>query len=115
MSCTDDAKPPELTGARSAEVTEYSGTTDAKPGPHAKETKRYASGQVLVKFKDSTQKETIEAIQRQLHLETIRIISRPNLYLMKIQSGSSVEDVIKHLQEFKAVEYSEPNYLRRIQ
>jgi hypothetical protein len=115
MSCTGDAKPPELTGARSAEVTEYSGTRDAEPRLHAKETKRYAPGQVLVKFKDSTQQQTIEAIQTELRLETIRIISRPNLYLMKIQGGSSVEDIVKRLQEFRAVEYSEPNYVRTIQ
>jgi len=38
---------------------------------------------IRVKFKDGTTDQAIAAIQRELHLETISIVSKANLYLMK--------------------------------
>jgi hypothetical protein len=45
---------------------------------------------------------------------TIRIISKPNLYLMKIRDDSSVESVMECLRKFKEVKHAEPNYIRTI-
>jgi hypothetical protein len=56
-----------------------------------------------------------EAIQKEVHLETIRLVSKPNLYLMKILDGSSVESVMERLRNYEDVQYSEPNYIRTIQ
>lgn len=115
MSCTGSATPPEqhLTGAVQAGGVQ--GQEPLKSTPSERKTEDHVSGQVLVKFKEGTEGQIIEAIQRQLHLQTIRIISRPNLYLMKIQNGLSVQETIKRLQESKAVEYAEPNLIRTIQ
>ena len=83
--------------------------------PVDKKSKAYVSGEILVKFKDGTDDHVIKAIQAKLHLKTIRLVYKPNLYLMKIIDGTSVESVILSLQQYKEVKYSEPNYKRIIQ
>lgn len=74
--------------------------------------KEHAPGEIIVKFKDGTDYQVIKNIQGELHLETIRLVYKPSLYLMKILDGSSVESVIESLQHYKEVKYSEPNYIR---
>ena len=71
----------------------------------------YVSDEVLVKFKTDADPDTIERIQAALNLETIRKFSSPNLFLMKITDGSSVEAVIERLKSYEAVKYAEPNYV----
>lgn len=88
---------------------------DQQPVPSTGKTENYAPGELLVKFVDGTDEGTIQAIQDQLQLQTIRIVSKSNLYLMKIMSDTSVEQMINLLQDFQAVAYAEPNYIRRIQ
>lgn len=78
-----------------------------------KEEKNYMPGQILVKFKAGTEKITIQLIQKKLHLVTIRIIPKSNVYLMKILNGSSVKEIRRHLMDFSEVEYAEPNYMRK--
>jgi hypothetical protein len=67
--------------------------------------------QVLVKFESGTDAGTIERIRTALNLETIRKFSSPNLFLLKITDGSSVEAVIVQLKTYEAVKYAEPNYV----
>lgn len=76
--------------------------------------REYASGEILVGFKKGTGENAIEAIQKKLSLETIRIISKPFLYLMKITDGSSVKKTMERLKKFEEVRYSEPNYVMRV-
>jgi hypothetical protein len=54
---------------------------------------------------------SIDSIQEEMKLETIKIISKPNLYLMKILDRSSIEQVIDNLNKYSEVEYSEPNFI----
>jgi hypothetical protein len=70
----------------------------------------YAKSDVLVKFSSETEAQVIAQIQKELHLETIRKFSSPNLYLMRITDGSSVEKMIERLNGYESVEYAEPNY-----
>ena len=70
----------------------------------------YVPDEVLVKFEPGTDAETIERIRTALNLETIRKFSSPNLFLMKITDGASVEAVIVELETYEAVKYAEPNY-----
>ena len=79
--------------------------------PLQKQKGKYVPGEILIKFKEGTDKQTIKAIQRELHLKTIKIVSRPNLYLMKILDGSPVETIMERLKDFQEVAYSEPNYI----
>jgi hypothetical protein len=114
ISCTGYATQPEPKAARPAGSTEGECGKDPT-GPSKGERNGYAPAQVLVKFKEGTQPQEIEAIQRELHLQTLRIVSKPNLYLMKIQDGFSVQEIVSRLKGFKAVEYAEPNYMRTTQ
>ena len=71
----------------------------------------YVPDQVLVKFKSGTDAETIERVRTALKLETLRKFSSPNLFLMKITDGSSVEAIIERLTTYEAVKYAEPNHV----
>ena len=82
--------------------------------PNQQESGNYAPDEVFVKFKKGTDKHSIEVIQRELNLETIRVFSTPDLYLMRIQDGRSVEKIIILLKNSKAVLYSEPNYAIKV-
>jgi hypothetical protein len=73
----------------------------------------YALDEILVKFKPGTDADTIERIRAALNLQTKRKFSSPNLFLMKITDGSSVEAVIEKLKTYEAVKYAEPNYAVR--
>jgi hypothetical protein len=115
MSCTGSATPPEQHLTDAVQAGGVQGQKSLKSTPSERKTEDHVSEQVLVKFKEGTEEQIIEAIQAELHLQTIRIIPRPNLYLMKIQDGFSVQETIKRLQESKAVEYAEPNLIRTIQ
>ena len=66
----------------------------------------------MVKFHEGINEKAIQAIKRDLQLETIRIVSATNLYLMKIMDGSSVESVLERLRKYEEVRYAEPNYVR---
>ncbi len=117
VSCADSATQQEQSSAGSgAAAGEREHRADnPKPSPSRKATESHAPAQILVKFKEGTGSETIETLQKKFHLKTIRTLSRPNLYLMKIQDGLSVKETIKRLQESGAVEYAEPNYMRTVQ
>ena len=96
-------------------IFDHSGSGISQVRLDKAESAQYVPGEVLVKFKDGTDEQAIEAIQRELCLKTIRVSPKLHVYRMKILDGSPVEEVIKHLQGFKEVEYSEPNYIVRLQ
>ena len=73
--------------------------------------RQYVPHEVLVKFNPETDSQTVARIQAELKLETIRRFRSPNLFLMKITDGATVEAVIKKLKTYQAVIYAEPNYV----
>lgn len=97
------------TGTKKAGGTEQS-TSGAPSSP----TDTYAPHQVIVRFKPNTGQEAIETIQRTLHLETLKIISPPDLHLMEIQNDTPVEETVSRLRELEAVRFAEPNYVRSL-
>ena len=114
ISCGDRHLQEQEKGALHPQAIEIQGGEQPKLSPAGGETKNYVAGEILVKFRDGTTDQMKEALQRELHLETIRVISKPNLYLMKIRDDSSVESVMERLRKFKEVKYAEPNYIRTI-
>jgi hypothetical protein len=72
---------------------------------------QYVPHEVLVKFNPDTDPQTIARIQAELKLETIRQFRSPNLFLMKISHGATVEAIIEKLNTYQAVKYAEPNYV----
>ena len=83
--------------------------------PLGGETAEYVPGEVLVKFRDDTQKRTVREISGQLRLKAVPMITGEPIYLMKITNGATVETVIDCLRQYPEVEYSEPNYVVEIQ
>ncbi|MCK5203940.1 MAG: hypothetical protein KAR15_08710 [Desulfobacterales bacterium] len=71
----------------------------------------YVPHEVLVKFNPDTKPETIARIQAELKLEKVREFRSPNLFLMKITQGATVEAIIEKLKTYQAVKYAEPNYV----
>ena len=90
-------------------------TVDNKIGVTGEGERRYAPGEVLVRFREGTDAGTIVRIQREVHLETVRVVSSPNLYLMKIVDQTPVAEAVQRLQRYEEVLLAEPNYVRRIQ
>lgn len=111
ISCAGQTIKPEEKSLYHPKVSEIQNREQPKLGTSEREGKDYIPGEILVKFRHGTNAQEIEAIQRELHLKTIKIVSRPNLYLMKILDSSSVEGVIQRLRDFHEVVYSEPNYI----
>jgi hypothetical protein len=72
---------------------------------------QFVPHEVLVKFNPDTNPQTIERIQAELKLETIREFRSPNLFLMKITDGATVEAIIEKLKAYQTVKYAEPNYV----
>ena len=79
---------------------------------HSKVTENHAvAGQVLIKFKEGTDVESMQRIQRAFHLKTMKVVTEPNLYLMRILDGTPVEQKIQALKGAEDVEYAEPNVI----
>ena len=112
ISCADRHQEAQEKKASHPRAIGIQGGEQPKLSPEGGETKSYVPGEILVKFRDGTTDQAKEALQKEVHLETIRIISKPNLYLMKILDDSSVESVMKRLRYYEDVQYSEPNYVR---
>jgi Fervidolysin N-terminal prodomain len=90
-------------------------TMEIKVGAAGGEERRYDPGEVLIRFRDGTDEGTIARIQKEMELVTIRVVSSPNLYLMKIVGDTSVEEAVQRLQRYGEVIFAEPNYQRRIE
>ncbi len=71
------------------------------------------ASEVLVKFKPYVTEVEIDRIAKISGIEVMRILSPPNLFLFKIIGNANLRDVIRSLERFEEVEYSEPNYPRK--
>lgn len=74
-------------------------------------TSGYQPGVVLVKFNPETDIETFAA---QWDLQILRVVSEPDLYLMKIPANATVEQALETLNGHPAVSYAEPNTIRKL-
>jgi hypothetical protein len=115
ISCADRHPEAQEKAVSHSQAIEIHGSDQPQLSPAGGETKNYVAGEILVKFRNGITDQIKEAIQKEVRLETIRLVSKPNLYLMKILDGSSVESVMERLGKFTEVKYAEPNYIRTIQ
>jgi hypothetical protein len=95
---------------QTAAQAEFTGKHQLKEVQPQEDRFQYAPDEVLVKFKPEVDARSIADIRTELKLETIQKFSSPNLFLMKITDGTSVEKLIKRLNAYDAVKYAEPNY-----
>ena len=113
-SCNGQSVDPNNNTLQQPQIKKNQPRKQTEPPPVKKKPASYIPGEILIKFKDGTDVQAIKAIQAELHLEMIRLASKPNLYLMKILDEKSVEHVIEQLQNYEEVKYAEPNYVRSI-
>jgi len=84
------------------------------PSPSDLKSQNNDSAEILVRFKPGTKTSTIKTIQEKLGLVTVRALNVPDLYLMKITDETSVEVIIKNLNQYDEVLYAEPDRKYRI-
>ena len=75
---------------------------------------RYASRQVLVKFRPDLTPESVEVLLKAYRSEKLARIEGLNLYQVVIPDHLTVEETVYALAQNPNVEYVEPNYIRRI-
>lgn len=115
VSCNDQVTKLNIDLANESENLETQAGNQQKLGHTVKKDQNYIPGEVLIKFKEGISEEGIKTIQNKLNLKIISVVPKVNIYRMEIQNCSPVEEVIKSLQGFKEVEYSEPNYVLNFQ
>ena len=97
-SCTGEHLNQEKsTLSKGVEMTNRNSTTD----------------EILVKFRPGVPQTRREEISLSAGLESIRIVSPPDLYLFRIPKDVRISDVKDRLQTVPEVEYAEPNYIRK--
>lgn len=94
-------------------VSDLQETTDARGNDKTildqNGSQRFREGRIIVKFRRNTDLKTKDSIIKMLKTEIIKQVGT-DLYLLKIPGNSSVKEMINRLQQFKEVEYSEPDY-----
>ena len=106
----DDKRPSDYIRTDNTQAAGTMKTGKLPSGLHDSKSNGYVTDQIIVKFAKETDPKTISVIQKELHLETLRTFSSPNLSLMKITDNTPVKDIQKSLNKYKEVKYSEPNY-----
>jgi beta propeller repeat protein len=76
------------------------------------EGKHYASGELIVKFKAGTPKNTIDSIRERLGAEVLETTKTLGIQRWSIE-GTSVRDSIADFSEDPAIEYIQPNFIVR--
>jgi hypothetical protein len=102
--------PHEVTGGKKIPLTEKPPKKMENSTPGTSDAQKYVPGQVLVKLKQGMDASALETLNRDLGLEIIKSLNLPGTYLMKINSDESVDSVVKKLEAYDIVEYSEPDY-----
>jgi subtilisin family serine protease len=74
----------------------------------------YRPDEVLVKFKPTLSEQSIEATIASYRGKKIKRIPRINVYKIKIQEGTTLEETLFALRRNPDVEYAEPNYIAYI-
>ena len=114
LSCNDikeeeDKRPSDNIQADNTQAAGTMKTGQFPSGLHDSKSNGYVTDQIIVKFINGIDLKTISVIQKELSLETLRTFSSPNFFLMKITDNTPVQDIIKLLNKYKEVKYSEPN------
>ncbi len=89
--------------------------TDDKKVEFAKSEDRYVQEELLVKFRDGTNEEKITEILSAEGASIISVLKPKGPQHLKLKKGQDVREAIKIFNNYKEVEYAEPNYIMKIQ
>ena len=113
FSCVDDNRVTKDKGVHHPQTAETRQKNQPEPTPASIKKKSHVPGEILVQFRENIDPAALKNIQAAVHLEVIRKMTQSNLYLMKITGNTSVEQVMKQLQQHQEVVFSEPNFVRK--
>jgi len=88
--------------------------TDDKQKEFGIAEKKYAEGELLVKFKKGIPVEKALELILKKDASLIRFLEAAGAYHIKLREGQSVEDAVKEFSAMPEVEYAEPNYKIKI-
>jgi hypothetical protein len=77
--------------------------------------KEHRTGEILVRFKQDVNRDEIEALLKKLDIKILQSYSIPNLYLLQLPEGQSVDGIVAELQAHPQILYAEPNFIYSIQ
>ncbi|NWF76019.1 MAG: type II secretion system secretin GspD [Nitrospirae bacterium] len=97
------------------ESEQLSNLTEQKNMEFARAENKYKPGELLVKFKEDVAEHRIQEILTLEKASVITISKLKGLYLIRLKKGQDVRDAIEKFMHYDEVEYSEPNYIRKIQ
>jgi general secretion pathway protein D len=89
--------------------------TDNKTLEFAKAGDRYKQGELLIKFSEETIEERISEILSAEGASIISVLKPKGLYLIRLKKEQDVRNAVKIFNNYKEVEYAEPNYMMKIQ
>lgn len=77
--------------------------------------KRFAAGELLVKFKEGVTDEVAREIISREGASVIRVVEGIKVYHLRLKKEQEVEDAVKEFSKIPEVQYAEPNYIVRTQ
>lgn len=77
--------------------------------------KRFAEGELLVKFKEGIADERAREIISEKGASIIIFMKNSGIYHIKLPKGQDVEDAVKEFSNMPEVQYAEPNYTLKMQ
>jgi general secretion pathway protein D len=89
--------------------------TDNKKLEFARSEGRYEQGELLVKFREGTSQERISEILRIEGASVKSALKPEGVYKIRLKDGQEVRAAVKIFNNYKEVEYAEPNYIMKIQ
>ena len=83
--------------------------------PVVGEASSYETNELLVKFKTEATPDRIAEINKSTGVFLNEIIEGTNIYCLRIEDGTPIEEMVARYQAYPEVEYAEPNCIREIQ
>lgn len=74
-------------------------------------SRRYVSGELMVKFKEGVLDEKVRSIISEKGATVIKFIDKLRVYQLRLKAKQSVEDAADEFSKIPEVEYAEPNYI----
>ncbi len=97
------------------ETPQLSKITEDKYMEFVKREKFYASGELLVKFKEGVTDESAREIIAERGASVIKYYEGIKVYHLRLKPGLEVEDAVREFMSIPEVLYAEPNYKATIQ
>lgn len=70
----------------------------------------YAPGEVIVKFKNTIQPQSVELLSEKMNIQILSTVSTTKGQILTIKTNDDIEKTITTLKKRSDVEYAEPNY-----